>query len=466
MNTSAELREHGKTLSAIIYFADLVIVLAGFLLAYWIYLDRWPLSEDYLEALLSAVAVTLLVFPMCRIHRLWWRVNLVEEWWRVGLAWTTVVVALVVLSGAVKVTAEYSRIWMGLWAIFSGVGLIGFHTLFRVTLAWMDRKKWRHRPVLIVGAGDLGQLLLEHLRAATWTGFDPVGFVADDASVAGTKLEGVPVVGTTADIDRLIDETGAAEVWLALPLSDQSRIKSIVHELRNRTVAIRYLPDITDFRLINHSVTNVAGLTVLNLTESPMTSLPNRILKGLEDRVLAALFLILASPLMLAIALGIKFSSPGPVFYRQERISWNGKPFKMLKFRSMPVDAERDGGPVWASLDDPRPTRIGGYLRRTSLDELPQFINVLRGEMSIVGPRPERPVFVDQFKDEIPGYMKKHLVKAGITGWAQVNGWRGNTDLKKRVEYDLYYIEHWSLWFDIKIILMTVVRGLVHSNAY
>jgi Sugar transferases involved in lipopolysaccharide synthesis len=169
---------------------------------------------------------------------------------------------------------------------------------------------------------------------------------------------------------------------------------------------------------------------------------------------------------MLAIALAVKLSSPGPVFYRQERISWNNRPFQMLKFRSMPVDAEQATGAVWARAGEHRATRVGAFLRRTSLDELPQFINVLRGEMSIVGPRPERPVFVHQFKHAIPDYMKKHMVKAGITGWAQVNGWRGSTDLAKRIECDIHYIQNWSLWFDLKIIVLTLFKGFVHKNAY
>lgn len=466
MNTPSELREHGKTLSVIIYLGDLAIVLGGLLLAYWLYLDRWPMPEHYLEALVSSVAVTLLVFPMFRIHQLWWRVNLIEEWWRVGLAWVVVVVTLVVLSGAIKVTADYSRVWMGLWTIFSGVGLITFHATIRAGLVWLNRRQWRHRRVLIVGAGEPGRRLLEHLRAVTWTGIRPVGLLDDDAELQNQKVAGIPVIGPIREVERFIDQSGAQEVWLALPLAQQSQIKSILHELRNRTIAVRYVPDITDFRLINHSVTNVAGLTVLNLTESPMNSLINRCLKEVEDRILASVILLVVSPLMLVIALGVKLSSPGPVLYRQERISWNGTPFRMLKFRSMPVGAESNGGPVWATESDPRPTRTGSFLRKTSLDELPQFINVLKGEMSIVGPRPERPVFVEKFKNEIPGYMKKHLVKAGITGWAQVNGWRGNTDLKKRIEYDLYYIEHWSIWLDFKIILLTIFKGIAHKNAY
>ncbi|HEY0334200.1 MAG TPA: exopolysaccharide biosynthesis polyprenyl glycosylphosphotransferase, partial [Stenotrophomonas sp.] len=183
-------------------------------------------------------------------------------------------------------------------------------------------------------------------------------------------------------------------------------------------------------------------------------------------RFLAGLILMAISPLMLVLAAAVKLSSPGPVFYRQERMSWNNKTFWMLKFRSMPVDAEQGTGAVWAKAGECRATRVGAFLRKTSLDELPQFLNVLKGDMSIVGPRPERPVFVHKFKQEIPAYMKKHMVKAGITGWAQVNGWRGSTDLCKRIECDLFYIENWSLWFDIKIVFLTLFKGFVHRNAY
>ena len=192
----------------------------------------------------------------------------------------------------------------------------------------------------------------------------------------------------------------------------------------------------------------------------------NRYIKALEDKLLAALILIIISPLLIILALGVKLSSKGPIFYRQERVTWYGKNFHMYKFRSMPVAAENDTGAVWAKAGENRATPFGAFLRKTSLDELPQFWNVLKGDMSIVGPRPERPVFVDKFKDEIPGYMQKHKVKAGITGWAQVNGWRGDTDLNKRIEHDLHYIENWSLWMDIKIIFLTIFKGFIHKNAY
>lgn len=227
----------------------------------------------------------------------------------------------------------------------------------------------------------------------------------------------------------------------------------------------RLMLDLLGMDLLNHSVSEFAGFPTLNIRATPMIGI-NRVKKAIEDRVLASLILLLISPLLLIIAIAVKLSSPGSVFYRQKRVSFNGKEFEMLKFRTMPMDAESKSGPVWAKANENRATRVGAFLRKTSLDELPQFINVLRGDMSIVGPRPERQVFIDQFKDQIPGYMQKHLVKAGITGWAQVNGWRGNTSLEKRIEFDLYYIEHWSVLFDIKIIFLTFFRGFLNKNAY
>jgi putative colanic acid biosynthesis UDP-glucose lipid carrier transferase len=216
--------------------------------------------------------------------------------------------------------------------------------------------------------------------------------------------------------------------------------------------------------LLNHSVTEVAGLPVISLTETPMSG-TNRMVKAIEDYLLASFLFMLAAPFMLLVAIGVKLSSPGPVLYRQVRVTWNGERFEMLKFRTMPVDAEAASGPVWTRTGERRATPFGTFLRRTSLDELPQFINVLRGEMSLVGPRPERPEFVERFRQQIPGYMQKHLVKAGITGWAQVNDLRGDSDLAQRIQYDLYYIDNWSLWFDLRILMLTLWHILKSRNA-
>ena len=254
------------------------------------------------------------------------------------------------------------------------------------------------------------------------------------------------------------------EVWLALSLSEEAAIKDALHALRHSTASIRFAPDMFTLRLINHGVSDVLGVPMFDLSTSPMTG-TNQLVKWLEDKVLSSLILLLISPIMILLALGVKLTSPGPVFYRQERVGLNNKPFHMLKFRSMPVDTEKSGV-QWGGSAAKAKTRFGQFIRKTSLDELPQFLNVLKGDMSIVGPRPERPMFVEQFKEEIPDYMKKHMVKAGITGWAQVHGWRGDTDLRTRIEYDLYYIENWSLLLDLKIVVMTVFKGFVNKNAY
>jgi putative colanic acid biosynthesis UDP-glucose lipid carrier transferase len=253
------------------------------------------------------------------------------------------------------------------------------------------------------------------------------------------------------------------EIWVMLPLGDTQAIERTLHALRHSAASIRLVPDLLTLRLINHGVTEVMGVPMYDVFASPMTG-TNRLLKWLEDKVLSLLILTLISPVMVVVALGVKLNSSGPVFYRQERVGLNNRPFNMLKFRSMPVDVEKDGV-HWGGAAEKATTRFGQFIRKTSLDELPQFFNVLLGDMSIVGPRPERPMFVEQFKEEIPDYMKKHLVKAGITGWAQVHGWRGDTDLKTRIEFDLFYIENWSVWLDLKIIFLTVFKGFLNKNA-
>lgn len=379
------------------------------------------------------------------------------------LAWGTTALALVVLLFALKASEAFSRLWFGSWVLLAAVLLTLERMVLLRVLHYLRSKGLNRKRVVLVGVSELIPELLQRLKKADWAGYEVVALFLPQGKDAAA-VSGVPVRRDLAALDSFVCAHDVAEVWLTCPLREEAFLQEVLWLLRHSTVNIRYLPDLFALRLINHGVSEVMGFPMLDLSASPMTGV-NRLVKAVEDRVLAAIILLLISPLMLVLALGVKLSSPGPVFYRQERVGWNGKPFMMLKFRSMPVDVEKNGV-CWGNAQAKPVTPFGAFLRRTSLDELPQFINVLKGEMSIVGPRPERPMFVEQFKDEIPGYMKKHMVKAGITGWAQVNGWRGDTDLKKRIEYDLYYIEHWSLWFDLKIIFLTIFKGLVHPNAY
>ena len=335
----------------------------------------------------------------------------------------------------------------------------------RLFLRQLRRRGYNLRHVVIVGAGRLGTNVAQRLRAAPWAGFAIRGYYDDDENLHGQTLAGAPVLGA---IDRMFDDLdtrGVDQVWIALPLRAEERIREVMTGLLQHSLQIRFVPDIYNFNLLHHSVSEIEGLPVINLTDSPLHG-PGLIAKNVEDFVLALVLVLLAAPALLAIALGVKLSSPGPVLYRQDRVTWNGNRFSMLKFRSMPVDSEREGGPVWSRPGEARATPFGSFLRRYSLDELPQLFNVLKGEMSIVGPRPERPEFVQRFKRDIPGYMQKHLVKAGITGWAQVNDLRGDTSLTQRIQYDLYYIENWSIWFDLRIIGLTLLHIARSRNAY
>ncbi|GAB1266018.1 hypothetical protein NBRC116492_28280 [Aurantivibrio infirmus] len=300
------------------------------------------------------------------------------------------------------------------------------------------------------------------LKKASWAGLKVDGIFLEDCEENTTNIRSTPVLGKIKDIKTNKAIQNAEQIWIAMPL-DSEKIKFIMSTLDTVTADIRLVPNWYDFPLLNHSVTVINGLPILNVSMSPMDGF-SRVAKSIEDKVLSALILLLIMPILIIVAIGVKISSKGPVFYKQERVGWNGHPFFMYKFRSMPVNVESKNI-EWGNASSKATTSFGKFIRKTSLDELPQFWNVLKGDMSIVGPRPERPQFVANFKHEVNGYMKKHKVKAGITGWAQINGWRGDTDLSSRIEHDLWYIDNWSLFLDIKIIALTVTKGFLDKNA-
>ena len=302
---------------------------------------------------------------------------------------------------------------------------------------------------------------LEHPEA----GLRAVGFVDDAPGKRAAQHRGVPVLGTTAEVARIVDERGVDTVFLALPLDAHRTMLTVLQDVGRTVADVRVVPDLLQYITFRAGVEDLDGLPVVHLTQVPLTGWMSLVKRTLDIGISAAALAAL-SPALAAIAAAIRLSDGGPVLYRQRRMGLDGRPFDILKFRSMVVGAEEESGPTWASPDDPRRTRLGRFLRRWSLDELPQFLNVFRGEMSLVGPRPERPEFVREFKEKFPQYMLRHRVRAGITGWAQVHGWRGNTSLSKRIEYDLYYIENWSLSLDIKILWMTLRHGLRQRNAY
>jgi Undecaprenyl-phosphate glucose phosphotransferase len=284
-----------------------------------------------------------------------------------------------------------------------------------------------------------------------------VGYL-DDGLPVGERIEGREVLGGLEAVTRVLADYRVDQIFLALPLDAHNDVLKVLNAIEGELLDVKMVPDVLQFVTLRAAVEELEGLPVISLAQSPITGWA-RVLKRGTDLVLAAAGLIVLSPILGALALLIRLSSTGPVLYRQERTGLDGRTFDILKFRTMPEDAEAETGPVWAPRGDRRPTRLGRLLRRFSLDELPQLWNVLRGDMSLVGPRPERPFFVHQFKTRIPQYMLRHKVKAGLTGWAQVNGLRGNTSLEKRIEYDLYYIQNWSLALDVKILILTLYRA-------
>jgi len=441
----------------------LLVALVG-AIAYWLYLDDPALTERYTLAIIGITLACSTLFPFVGLYASQRGVTLFEEVHRLLNAWLLLAMTWFAFLFLSKTGNDFSRVWSVYWIVTGFIVHLTVRGAIRVTLRTLRERGYNVRRVAIVGANDLGREIAERIGKLKWSGLEVRGFYDDGAPSPESADAPVPFRG---GVDQLLRDLGIGsidQVWIALPLRDEARIREVLQDLRHYSVQVRFVPNIFDFALLNHSMTEIAGLPVINLTETPLEG-ANRLLKNLEDLVISILILIVTSPLMLFIALGVKLSSPGPVFYRQERVTWNGERFHILKFRSMPVDAEADSGPVWSNGSQPRATPFGALLRRTSLDELPQFINALRGAMSIVGPRPERPEFVERFKHQIPGYMQKHLVKAGITGWAQVNDFRGDTDLRERIQCDLYYIENWSLWFDLRIIALTLVHVFRTRNA-
>lgn len=348
--------------------------------------------------------------------------------------------------------------------VMSTTLIVGCRLALRNLLRKLRARGFNLQKVMIVGVGPAAQHTYEKLKRHPELGLDIIGFVAGPYDKVEEKIFGKPVLGTIAEITDLIRKHGATKIVVALSRSEGALLEKVLERVKEEFVDLTLVPDIYDYVALGCEVEDFDGLPMVSLNETPIMGL-NLFLKRIFDVFIAAVALLIWSPVMVILSVIIKSTSKGPVFYKQERMSLNGKSFSMLKFRSMRMDQSGDVE-ILTKQGDPRVTAIGRFIRKTSLDELPQFFNVLKGEMSIVGPRPERTWVVEEVRSQIPKYMFKHKVKAGITGWAQINGWRGNTSLEKRIEYDLYYIKNWSLLFDLKIIFLTLFKGLVNRNAY
>ena len=466
------LKKHGQLFLSALIFSDSLAILSSWLLAYHLRFELQiipvtlgvPPLARYVEALVPIWIVFMLTIRMLGLYR--------PRGEKPGASETVSILKVTSFSVLVLTALtffyrefSYSRIVTLYFWIIVTVLMILSHWLVRRLLTVLRGRGWDLQNVLVVGAGELAQTVIGKLRHHPEIGFQVVGCLTRHPEKVGTEIEGTPVLGLYKDVSRVIAEKKVNQLFIALPLQAHAMLEAVLSSLERETVDVKVVPDLLKHMNIQSGVEELDGMPIVNLAESPLYGW-NVVIKRASDIVLSGLAISVTLPFMLLITCAVKLSSKGPVLYRQERMGLDQKVFSMLKFRSMPQGAEKETGPVWASENDSRRTWIGAFLRKTSLDELPQLFNVLKGDMSLVGPRPERPVFIKEFKDSIPHYMLRLKMKAGLTGWAQVNGWRGNTSLHKRIECDLYYIKNWSLWFDLKIILMTLWKGWVHRHAY
>jgi len=446
--------------------AEILASLGAMLLAFLIYPMGDP-SALTIIALLGAMIYTFAAELTGAYADLRLRPFHIEARRVVG-AWTLTLLFMLAVSWAVKVTGVFSRLQIGMWAVFGAVLLVAVRWGIRSMLFNRRRLGRNQRHAVIIGGGSLARQWIQTVRTYPELGLLPLAAFDDDPAKAGQDCEGVPVLGACDQAVTYVNERHVPTVFITLPLNAEKRVQQILDQFLDSPANLYIIPDVFTFQLMNLNAFQVAGTPVIALSTSPMNA-RKEALKRAEDLILGSLALILAAPLMLLIAIAIRLDSPGPVFFRQWRYGLDGREIRIWKFRTMCVT--EDGHKFCqATQNDCRVTRVGRILRRISLDELPQLFNVLAGSMSLVGPRPHAVAHDEQFRTILPGYMWRLKIKPGITGWAQVNGWRGETDtlekMKGRVEHDLHYIENWTLTLDIKILWLTIWRGFRNENAY
>lgn len=423
-------------LSMLTYFEMLIVIVPGYLILYYFFNLYTPKRTT--------------------VHR-YEIVNIIQA--------NTVGLILLMAGWYLISQVHFSRSMMALFYILNIILSTLGRMLIRVLLRYFREKGYNLKYILLVGYSRAAEEYVTRINSNPQWGYVVRG-ILDDHVPAGTLYKGVKVIGTIGNLLYILPENKLDEIAITLSLADYDQLEHIVDMCEKSGVHTKFIPDYNSLFPSRPYTEDLMGLPVINIRYVPLTNTLNWYMKRLMDILIASVAVVVTFPIMLLSAVLIKLTSKGPVIFRQERIGLHNKPFKMYKFRTMKVQKSAEEQKGWTTKDDPRVTKVGKFLRRTSIDELPQLFNILKGDMSVVGPRPERPQFVDKFKEEIPRYMVKHQVRPGLTGWAQVNGYRGDTSIKKRIEYDVFYIENWTLSFDVKIILMTFLTGFVNKNAY
>lgn len=467
------IKDNQKVFNRLLVLMDAFITAVSFILAYYIkfyIFEHGPgigvlPIKDYFMLLVYIVPGYLFLYFRCKVYTPKRTATGRHEVYRVLQANTIGIAALIIILYMIIHEINYSRSVMAIFYVTNVFLTACARFVLRKSLRLMRKKGYNLKHILLVGYSRAAEEYVNRILDNPQWGYVVCG-ILDDHIPAGTLYRGVKVLGKLGNLEVILPENKLDEIAITLSLKDYDYLEEIVDTCEKSGVHTKFIPDYNSLIPTKPYTEDLQGLPVINIRYVPLTNTGNRFVKRLVD-IMGSLFgIILTSPIMLICAVLVKVTSKGPVIFKQERVGLHNKSFFMYKFRSMEVQSTKEEKKAWTVKNDPRVTSIGKFLRGTSLDELPQLFNILKGDMSLVGPRPERPLFVEKFKEEIPRYMVKHQVRPGLTGWAQVNGLRGDTSIKKRIEYDIYYIENWTLGFDIKIIFKTFITGFINKNAY
>jgi Undecaprenyl-phosphate glucose phosphotransferase len=466
------LKQKRQLFEYLFVVSDLVVVSAAWVVAYWVRFKSGLVAIDkgipdfyqYLSMLLFIWLIWAFVFRRMGLYRPMRGVRRTRELWVLVNANALSILLLISMTYLFKEkSSQFSRlVFLYFWALATLLTVCE-RSVLRFALRELRRKGYNLRYMLIIGAGQVAADMVSRVRLHQEIGVQLVGCLSRDGGERRGP-GGIPIVGSYNELGNFLNRADIDQIVVALPLEDQQILPDLMEELKDSVLDIKIIPDLYQFASVGGSIEEFEGLPVISLQGCPLDGI-NLFSKRVLDLFIATVALLIFAPVMALLAIMVKITSRGPILFKQERVSFDGSKFSIVKFRTMFTDAEASG-PGWTKPGDDRVTPLGRLLRSTSLDELPQLFNVLRGDMSIVGPRPERPVYIKEFRQRIPRYMLRHKVPAGITGWAQVHGWRGDTSIDKRIEYDLYYIENWSLLLDIKIVCMTLINGFRNRNAY
>lgn len=467
------IKDNQKVFNRLLVLMDAFITAVSFILAYYIkfyIFEHGPgigvlPIKDYFMLLVYIVPGYLFLYFRCKVYTPKRTATGRHEVYRVLQANTIGIAALIIILYMIIHEINYSRSVMAIFYVTNVFLTACARFVLRKSLRLMRKKGYNLKHILLMGYSRAAEEYVNRILDNPQWGYVVCG-ILDDHIPAGTLYRGVKVLGKLGNLEVILPENKLDEIAITLSLKDYDYLEEIVDTCEKSGVHTKFIPDYNSLIPTKPYTEDLQGLPVINIRYVPLTNTGNRFVKRLVD-IMGSLFgIILTSPIMLICAVLVKVTSKGPVIFKQERVGLHNKSFFMYKFRSMEVQSTKEEKKAWTVKNDPRVTSVGKFLRGTSLDELPQLFNILKGDMSLVGPRPERPLFVEKFKEEIPRYMVKHQVRPGLTGWAQVNGLRGDTSIKKRIEYDIYYIENWTLGFDIKIIFKTFITGFINKNAY